>query len=57
MPNIVKPPCDEGVIRTTSSHEPCARDVRPWVLAATILGSSMAMIDGSVVGSISLLQI
>jgi EmrB/QacA subfamily drug resistance transporter len=49
MANIVKPPCDEAVIRTTSSHEPCARDVRPWVLAATILGSSMAMIDGSVV--------
>ncbi len=49
MANIIKPPCDEAVIRTTSSHQPCARDVRPWVLAATILGSSMAMIDGSVV--------
>jgi len=27
----------------------CAPDARPWVLAATILGSSMAFIDGSVV--------
>ncbi|HKU17611.1 MAG TPA: MFS transporter [Steroidobacteraceae bacterium] len=27
----------------------CARRSRPWVLAATILGSSMAFIDGSVV--------
>src|SRR5215211_7399231 len=27
----------------------CAKRSRPWVLAATILGSSMAFIDGSVV--------
>jgi len=49
MANIVKSPCDEVVIRTTSSHEPCPRDVRPWILGATIFGSSMAMIDGNVV--------
>jgi hypothetical protein len=31
------------------SNEVCAKRSRPWVLAATILGSSMAFIDGSVV--------
>ncbi len=31
------------------SNEVCAERSRPWVLAATILGSSMAFIDGSVV--------
>lgn len=31
------------------SSAPCAERSRPWVLAATILGSSMAFIDGSVV--------
>ena len=45
----IKSPCDEAVIRTVSQAQPCQKDVRPWVLAATILGSSMAMIDGSVV--------
>ncbi len=28
---------------------PCAKSSRPWVLAATILGSSLAFIDGTVV--------
>ncbi|NJO39934.1 MAG: MFS transporter [Cyanobacteria bacterium CRU_2_1] len=49
MANIVRSPCDEGIIRSAPCREPCTRDVRPWVLAATILGSSMAMIDGNVV--------
>jgi EmrB/QacA subfamily drug resistance transporter len=49
MTSILNSPCDESVIRTASRAQPCQRDVRPWVLAATILGSSMAMIDGSVV--------
>jgi EmrB/QacA subfamily drug resistance transporter len=49
MVNIIRQPCDEGVIRAAPRQIPCARDLRPWVLAATILGSSMAMIDGSVV--------
>src|SRR5262245_6485306 len=31
-------------------EEVCPERSRPWVLAATILGSSMAFIDGSVVG-------
>lgn len=49
MANIIKQPCDEGVIRSAPCNNPCAKNVRPWVLAATILGSSMAMIDGTVV--------
>src|SRR6516165_4671673 len=42
-------PCDEGVIRAATETADCAARARPWVLAATILGSSMAFIDGSVV--------
>lgn len=49
MANIVKQPCDEGVIRSSLCTEPCSRNVGRWVLAATILGSSMALIDGTVV--------
>jgi EmrB/QacA subfamily drug resistance transporter len=50
MANIYKPPCDEAVI-LTGPHHPATpiRNVGTWVLVATILGSSMAFIDGSVV--------
>lgn len=41
-------PCDEGVIRLTEAR-PCDPSAGRWVLAATILGSSMAFIDGTVV--------
>src|SRR5215831_269558 len=44
----VKPPCDEAEIRAEVSDPRCAT-AGPWVLAATILGSSMAFIDGTVV--------
>src|SRR5215470_1426987 len=47
--NIIKPPCDEGVIHSAPECAPKASDIGPWVLAATILGSSMAFIDGTVV--------
>jgi hypothetical protein len=49
MANFVKSPCDEGVIRSAADAAPCAPGIGPWVLVATILGSSMAFIDGSVV--------
>jgi len=49
MATFVKAPCDEGVIRSGASAPPCAPQVGVWVLVATILGSSMAFIDGSVV--------
>src|SRR5579864_230218 len=49
MVKIVKPPCDEGVIQSAPECFSVARNIGPWVLAATILGSSMAFIDGTVV--------
>src|ERR1700716_116495 len=49
MANIVMQPCDEGVIRAKAAAAPCSRPSGPWVLAATILGSSMVFIDGTVV--------
>jgi EmrB/QacA subfamily drug resistance transporter len=49
MINFGRAPCDEGVIRAAADTSGCAERARPWVLAATILGSSMAFIDGSVV--------
>jgi EmrB/QacA subfamily drug resistance transporter len=49
MANIFKPPCDEGVVLGTAVAVPCAPKAEPWILAATILGSSMAFIDGTVV--------
>jgi hypothetical protein len=44
-----KNPCDELIIRNTSSASPCAKSAEPWILAATILGSSLAFIDGTVI--------
>ena len=49
MISFGRAPCDEGVIRAAAETSGCAERARPWVLAATILGSSMAFIDGSVV--------
>jgi EmrB/QacA subfamily drug resistance transporter len=42
-------PCDEGVILSSPAAAPCSSSAGPWVLAATILGSSLAFIDGTVV--------
>src|SRR5216683_2594619 len=47
--NLVKPPCDEGVIAAKKGEAPCSKKLGPWILAATILGSSMVFIDGTVV--------
>ncbi|HWK51936.1 MAG TPA: MFS transporter [Steroidobacter sp.] len=42
--------CDESVIRGVPAGESvCPENAKPWVLAATIVGSSMAFIDTSVV--------
>src|ERR1700745_3732400 len=41
--------CDEAVILGGIPAAPCADKSRQWVLAATILGSSMAFIDSTVV--------
>jgi EmrB/QacA subfamily drug resistance transporter len=42
-------PCDEVAIRATAAARNCAANAKPWVLAVTILGSSIAYIDESVV--------
>src|SRR5215472_9621977 len=49
MANIVLQPCDEGVIAARAGATPCSKASGPWILAATILGSSMAFIDGTAV--------
>jgi EmrB/QacA subfamily drug resistance transporter len=45
----MKPPCDEAVILSANPARPCAANTARWILAATILGSSIAFIDGTVV--------
>ena len=47
--NIFKSPCDEAVMSVGKLDSPCAKKLGPWILAATILGSSMSFIDGTVV--------
>jgi EmrB/QacA subfamily drug resistance transporter len=49
MAGVVRQPCDEGVIRATGARSACTPGAAPWVLAATILGSSMAFIDETAV--------
>jgi len=46
---MYRQPCDEGVIRSRAAVNQCSRQAGPWILAATILGSSMVFIDGTVV--------
>src|SRR6266851_8765842 len=48
MANIARPPCEELSILAGPSDKP-SKGSGSWVLAATILGSSMAFIDGTVV--------
>lgn len=42
-------PCAEGVVLAAPVAQPCAKGAQRWVLAATIVGSSLAFIDGTVV--------
>jgi len=49
MANIVREPCDEGIILARKAVAPCTKRKGRWILAATILASSMAFIDGTVV--------
>jgi len=48
MASIAKPPCDEAII-LAGSRESTVTTNGPCILAAAILGSSMAFIDGTVV--------
>lgn len=45
----MKPPCDDAAIKSGSATAPCKEAAEPWILAATILGSSMAFVDRTVV--------
>src|SRR5687768_13238213 len=45
---MIKAPCDEAVILTTPKV-PFLKKVQPWILTTTIIASSMAFIDGTVV--------
>src|SRR5947209_5605010 len=47
--NLLKPPCDEGVMSAKRVASPCGKAQGRWILMATILGSSMVFIDGTVV--------
>ena len=65
MSHILKPPCEDGIIQSAPQPKAVSGELRgtsavatalnstgdigPWVLVATILGSSMAFIDGTVV--------
>src|SRR3954454_7765713 len=42
-------PCDENIVRRGAAGLSCSKARGRWVLAATILASSMAFIDGTVV--------
>src|ERR1700757_337905 len=46
---LFQEPCDENVIRSAPQTASCAKSRGPWILATTILASSMAFIDGTVV--------
>jgi EmrB/QacA subfamily drug resistance transporter len=48
MPTLKARPCDEGAIRATAASD-CAARAKPWVLAVTILASTISYIDESVV--------
>ncbi len=49
MSQIGKPPGDDTLIRLGCEPAGCPPASKPWVLAAAIVGSSMAFIDGTVV--------
>lgn len=45
----MKPPCDEAAVRSIRAGHPCKAEVGRWILIATVLGSSMAFLDSTVV--------
>ena len=49
MSAFIREPCDESIILSQPATAPCSKSSGRWVLAATILASSMAFIDGTVV--------
>ncbi len=49
MLGLVRTACDDAALRAPARAGQCAESAKPWILAATILASSIAFIDGSVV--------
>jgi EmrB/QacA subfamily drug resistance transporter len=49
MPVVLQDACDENIIRSGAAATQCSKISGRWILAATILASSMAFIDGTVV--------
>jgi len=49
MPNPKARPCDEAAIRAVQPGVECTASAKPWVLAVTILASTISYIDESVV--------
>jgi len=49
MTQIGKPPCDDAFIRYGGAGAPLTSSAKRWVLVATIIGSSMAFVDGTIV--------
>src|SRR6202048_2318421 len=45
----MRTPCDETVLQSAASAVPCVPHARTWILIATILASSMAFIERTVV--------
>ena len=45
----MKPPCDEAVFHSHIADKPCGPGQGAWILVATIVASSMAFIDSTVV--------
>lgn len=48
MTQAARFPCDEGAMRRGGQAPPCSASHKRWVLTASILGSSLAFIDGTV---------
>jgi hypothetical protein len=48
LSTIGNPPRDVGVIRSRRADTLCEETSRPWVLAATTIGSAMVFIDSTV---------
>ncbi len=46
---FMRPPCDNAIIRSGAGGVTCVAEARLWILVATILASSMAFIDSTVV--------
>src|ERR1700719_3096403 len=49
MWTLVQEPGHENIVRARSAVAPCSKSGARWVLAATILATSMAFIDSTVV--------